>query len=453
MPALQPDSHRRAGAVLSASAPRRRRTRRAVRGLAALVVGAGLCGAAQAQMLQAGPFSLTGFLKGEVGLTSNVCDECQLRKGEDRHRIWADDIALGKDYDTDFVHNWQFQPVLNANFNLGGGFKLAFTLSQRFIDGDVDFPGYWYDRSVTVKHEDYGALQVGAFVLRTWGFADFPYATDIGMSPMFSDSGAGYGLATNAIRYTTRVLDVAEGDLVLELTYDRGDTDFEINEPWLLEFWAHYGRGNLRLDLMIQDTRNGRPTSFTKGPFTSLTPFPADDPKLGESSQSVILLMGKYRVNPQYEVSGGIRFNRWSGAYAVNTGGDQWNAMWNVDWGGFDANGVPNPGYSARTTDVMLGVRRFDGPWASHIGVSHLGKASTDNPSERGQSNSAWFGSIGTRYFFRNGLELYGSLNAVYYDRKGLAPLSMPAHDAFSRIDSRVTDQGNWITLGAVYNF
>jgi predicted porin len=422
-----------------------------IRSAAVLSVALSMAGASQA--VEFGPFSLTGFAKAEVGLGSNVCENCQLRPNEDRHREWADDLALGKRYDTQKFDGWQFQPTLNANFDLGQGFKLNGAISQRWRDGKKDFPGVWFDRSVTLKHEDYGAVQAGAFVLRTWGFADFPYGTDVGMSPAFSDSGAGYGLATKALRYTSPVMDLAGGDMVFEVTWDQGNTDFKTHKPRLMEYWVHYGSGDLRLDMMIQDSKNGRPSAFTKGPFTSLTPSAADDPKLGSSSQSTVLLLGKYRLNPKYEVSGGVRLNRWSGAYAVNTGGNEWNAMWNVNWGGFDANGVPNPGYSARSTDVMLGLRRFDGPWTSHVGVTHLGKAKTSNPVERGQSNSAWFGSVGTSYDFRNGWRVYGSLNAVLYDRKGLAPLSMPSHSAFSNVDSRVTKQGNWITVGAVYNF
>lgn len=422
-----------------------------IRNATALVLALAAAGASQA--VEFGPFSLTGFAKVELGVGSNVCKDCQLRPNEDRHRVWADDLALGKRYGRETFDGWQFQPVLNANFDLGRGFKLNGTLSQRWRDGKVDFPDVWFDRSITVKHEDFGAVQAGGFVLRTWGFADFPYGSDIGMSPAFSDSGAGFGLATKALRYTSPVLDLAGGDVVLEVTWDQGNTDFRIHKPRLMEYWVHYGSGNLRLDLMIQDSKNGRPTAFSKGPFTSLTPFAADDPKLGSSSQSTVLLLGKYRLNPQYEVSGGVRLNRWSGAYAVNTGGNQWNAMWNVNWNGFDANGVPNPGYSARNTDVMLGVRRFDGPWTTHLGAAHLGKAKTANPADRGQHNAAWFGSVGASYDFRNGWQVNGSLNAVLYDRKGFAPLSMPGHSAFSNVDSRVTKQGNWLTVGAVYNF
>ena len=452
---MPPVIHRFASAARAAPASRRPRTARLVRHLAAFAAGAAWCGVAPAQLVEVGPFSLSGFVKGEIGWGSNVCDDCQREPGEDRHRLWADDLAYGRKYGTEFTHGWLFQPTLNARFNLGGGYRLTGTLSQRYRDGSIDFPGFWYDRSVTLSHEDYGALQVGAFVLRTWGFADFPYATDIGMSPVFSDSGAGYGLAKKALRYTSRLYDVAEGDLLFEVTWDRGDTRFKVHKPRLLEYWVHYGRRDLRLELLIQDTRNGRPSAFSHGPFSSLTSDPADDAKLGKSSQSVVMLLGKYRVNAQYEASGGIRFNRWSGAYAVPTSGNLWNAMFNVHWGGFDNSPQPvaNPGYPARTTDVMLGVRRFDGPWASHVGMTYLSEARTSNPLERGQSNSAWYGSVGTRYDLRNGLQLYGSLNAVVYGRKGLAPLSLPSHSAFSNVDSRVANQGNWITLGAIYNF
>jgi hypothetical protein len=44
-------------------------------------------------------------------------------------------------------------------------------------------------------------------------------------------------------------------------------------------------------------------------------------------------------------------------------------------------------------------------------------------------------------------------LNGVWYRSKGLAPLSMPAHDAFSNVDSRVASRGNWLSLEANYTF
>ena len=116
-------------------------------------------------------------------------------------------------------------------------------------------------------------------------------------------------------------------------------------------------------------------------------------------------------------------------------------------------NGVPNPGYGARSMDLMLGLRYRMGAWTGSTGMVHLGKASTDNPSDRGQHNSALFASLGARYAVGDGLSVSGSVNAVAYGRKGQAPLSMPAHNAFSNVDSRLANRGNWVTVEANYQF
>ena len=52
-----------------------------------------------------------------------------------------------------------------------------------------------------------------------------------------------------------------------------------------------------------------------------------------------------------------------------------------------------------------------------------------------------------------SGLKLTGSLNGVSYSRKGQAPLSMPAHNAFSNVDSRIARRGNWLSVEANYQF
>ena len=103
----------------------------------------------------------------------------------------------------------------------------------------------------------------------------------------------------------------------------------------------------------------------------------------------------------------------------------------------------------------MLGLRKYINPkLVAYSGLTYLGKASTANPSERGQNNSALFVSVGARYAVAApGLSVSGSLNAVAYGRKGLAPLSMPAHDAFSNVDSRIANRGNWVSVEANYQF
>lgn len=426
--------------------------------VALCVLGLGAGTAAQA--FEYGPFSLTGFAKVGLGYVSNGCKDCQRDTSAGRHFIWTDDLAFGKEYGGLATDSVQIQPTLGVKLDLPNGFVISGAYSQRYRDGKVDLPGVVYERSVTLKHEYYGTVQIGNFLSRGWNRPDFPYASDLGQTA-FSDAGAAYGILTKAVRYTSRELFVAEGNLVLEATYDQGDTDFKRNKPQLFEFWALWARGPLVVEAIGQSAKNGAPAAFAKAGFTGLTPFPdRDDQKLGGSSQGMFMLLSKYQIGTAYEVSGGLRFNRWSGAYAVQlTPGAQaqWNNAFNVDWGGFDANGVANPGYSARSTDFMLGLRKYINPkLVGYTGLTYLGKASTDNPSERGQSNSAVFMSLGARYALDGaltGLTVSGSVNAVFYGRKGPAPLSMPAHDAFSNVDSRIANRGNWVSVEANYQF
>ncbi len=432
--------------------------RRAVRG--ALLVALCLLGwgaASTAQAFEFGPFSLTGFVKASAGYVSNGCEGCQRDPAATRHFIWADDLVFGRKYGGTGTDSVQIQPTLGVKFDLPQGFMLSGSLSQRWRDGKADLPGVVYERNVSLKHEYYGTVQIGNFLSRGWNRPDFPYASDVGQTA-FSDSGAAYGILTKAVRYTSRELYVAEGNLVLEATYDQGDTKFKRNKPELYEIWALWGSGPLLVEAVVQSARNGAPGAFAKAGFTGLTPFPErDDQQLNGSSQGIFMLLGKYQIGTAYEVSGGLRFNRWSGSYAVplTTGPlAQWNNPFNVDWGGFDANGVPNPGYSARSMDLMLGLRKYVNPKVvAYTGLTYLGKAQTANPSERGQSNSALFATVGASYDVGSGLKLSGSLNGVSYARKGQAPLSMPAHNAFSNVDSRIANRGYWVSVEANYKF
>jgi predicted porin len=402
-----------------------------------------------------GMFSLTGFAKVEAQRGSNHCNDCQLFPLENKQRIWADDLVVGRPYGTSNTNVSLFQPWFGAKYDLGQGYKFNALVSQRWRDGKEDIPGFWYEKNFAISHDDYGSVRVGAMTTRTWSMADYPYGTNIGVADVWGSSGAGYGLLTKAVRYTSRMFDVAEGDLVLEASYDQGNRDFKIHKPQFLELYAQYHKGDLVVDAMFQDTRNGNPQAWSHGPFTSLTPNIEDDAKLGGSGQSIAMVMGRYQWDARLELSGGVRLNRWSGAYAVITAPGiqaQWNNMFNVDWNG-QLNGVPNPGYAATTTDFMLGARYKMGQWTAHTGLAYLGKANTKNPSERGQSNSALINTLGLGYDAGQGLQVYGFVGVVNYSKLGLAPMSMPGNSAFTNVDSRVTRSGNWAGLGAVYVF
>ena len=422
---------------------------------AALALCAGLAAPA-AQALELGPFTVTGFVKAEAIHASNQCETCQRFPDENRHRLWADELVPGTPYGSKTNAVTLFQPWIAYNQDLGKGIKLHGLLSQRWRDGKVDIEGAVYERNVAISHEEFGRLSVGAMTSRAWSLADYPYGSDIGVADAWASSGAGYGLLSQAVRYTSRPFDVLGGDLVLEVSHDRGNNDFKINKARLTELWAQYRRGDLALDAVLQTSRNGIPSAWGHGPFTGLTQNPADDDKLGGSGQAIGMLMARYDLSSAWQLSAGVRKNRWSGAYAVVTGSengsDLWNHMFNVDWNG-TLRGVPNPGYAASSVDLSLGVSHRRGDWRYSAGYVHLGKAKTDNPSDRGKDNSMHLGALGASRNLHNGWQVYGLAGVVAYQRKGQAPLSMPAHNAFSGVDSRIARTGRWVGLGATYTF
>lgn len=447
-----PSQHRNAATTVS----RPLRTRACAVAAAAL----GLAGSAGA--IDFGPFTLNGFVKAEVTRVSSYCKDngCQVDPLASKEFVWADEVVQGKGYGNGTTHVTLLQPYLGAKFDLGGGFRLSGLISQRWRDGKADFPGFWYDRSVALAHEDHGALRAGAMTTRAWSMADYPFGSDIGVADAWASSGSGYGLLTRAVRYTSRPFDVFEGDLVVEGTYDFGERGWQRNKPRFIEVWMHYGRGDLSMDLMLQHARNGTPSAFSHGPFTGLFYDSSFDAALGGSSQGIAMLMARYRHTAALELLGGLRANRWSGAYAkllqsrtANPAGfDIWNNPFNVDWS-TDLGGGVYKGYSARSTDVVAGARYRFGDWTASAGLLHLGTASTDNPSERGQSNAATIGTVGLDYDVQKGLRVYANAGAVRYKRLGLSPTSMPSNSAFTNIDSRVRRSGNWFGAGVVYTF
>ncbi len=404
-----------------------------------------------------GMFSINGFGEATLTVGNNQCppEGCQLSPETDRQRIWADAVVPGRKLTTDGTGFSQVQLWLGAKYDLGGGFKVKGTLSQNWRDGKVDTPGFVRERNIAVSHEDYGTLTAGETVSRTWQFADFPFGSNLGLSSAWAGTGAGYRNLRRAIRYTSPVLDVAAGDMVLEATYDRGSSDFKINKPSFYEVWAHYGKGDLSIDAMYQKTRNGSPSAFGAAGFYAPFYDPAGDSRLGGSGQSVALLQAIYQYSPKIELSGAVRRNQWSGAYAVvalDGPPVQFNFPFNVDWGG-TLNGVANPGYPARSTDIALGARYRMDKWTYSTGLVYIGKASTNNPSERGQSNAALVNTIGATYNYGNGWEASAFAGMIHYRLKGLSPLGMPSNATINAIDSRVTKAGNWFGVGIKYKF
>jgi hypothetical protein len=254
-------------------------------------------------------------------------------------------------------------------------------------------------------------------------------------------------------------MDVGDGDLYVEATYDSGSADWRAQKPSLYELVARYVRGPWMLDLIGQSAQNGQAMSWGHGPFLAVTTTPAflGSPanRAAPNQQSIVMLMARYQWDAKTDLYGGVRFNRWSGSKGVITGETTpgsgvylWNNMFNVNSPDVDT------AYSATSTDFNFGVvHRFMPQWSVRAAAVHLGTASTNNPSERGQSNSMWMGTVGLGYDIQPGFSMYGFAGMVQFANKGLAPLSMPANNAFTGVDSRVAKTGNWVGVGVVYVF
>ncbi len=433
-----------------------------LRGLTRLsLMASALCFSLPASAIDFGPdgmFSLTGFAEVQFGRANNQCPgtTCQISPETDRQRIWADAIVPGLPLSSKGTSFNQAQFWLKANKSLDKGFRLKGELSQNIRDGSVDSPGFWREKNVSLSHEEYGTLMIGDTISRTWMFADYPFGTNLGLSYAWAGSGAGYRNLTNAIRYTSRIYDIAGGDAVFELTYARGDRAFKINKPRFLELWAHYGKGDLSVDAMYQDTRNGVPAAFGAAVFSGPFYDARADGLLGNSGQSVAVVQATYQLSKTIELSGAIRRNKWSGAYQVIALAGphvQWNFPFNVDWFGVNPGGVAGQGYPARSTDLVLGARYRMDKWTFSTGLAYFGKASTPNIVERGQSNSALINTIGATYAYGHGLEFSATAGMVHFGRRGLSPLSVPSNSFVNGIDSRATKAGNWISVGAKYTF
>ena len=198
----------------------------------------GLLLAGSAQAIDYGPFSLTGFAKAELTPVWPYCNNCQLAAGEDKQRFWADQLRQNQTYDTHVAQVTLFQPYLGVKADVGGGVKVGALLSQRFRDGKEDFKGFYYDRNVYASSDDYGSVRVGAMTTRGWSVADYPYGTAVGVADVWGSSGAGYGILTRALRVATRALDVLNGDLVLEASYDIGKAGWHQHKPRFFELYA-----------------------------------------------------------------------------------------------------------------------------------------------------------------------------------------------------------------------
>ncbi|HVN43027.1 MAG TPA: hypothetical protein VMT50_09610, partial [Steroidobacteraceae bacterium] len=106
--------------------------------------------------------------------------------------------------------------------------------------------------------------------------------------------------------------------------------------------------------------------------------------------------------------------------------------------------------------DFMLGASYTRQLWTYTLGGVQMNKASTRNPMEWGQNNTATFLDLGAYRqmpeIYKN-VQLYGTIGRIIYGHQGPAPLSMPSNISDGNVDPRVSRSGNIFTIGANINF
>lgn len=435
---------------------------------------------------QYGPLEISGFLKEEY----SVCDNC----------------SRGLVNPTPFDPRGVLTPTgLNPPVNQGGpsyytssnlglamlslglkhefdnAFKIEALASARERNNAADiYNQYLIDGYVGISHPTYGALKVGVLSSRSWTRTD-AFAYPLGLSTPWAESGAGYGVFKEGVRYTSPEFDFAVGKLTLEATYATASRQFPINyslltksinttnyqnfylppKPELIELFAQFSNEKNLVELTYQQSQGGLQSSFTKGAFTGAEGSPnttaAAAPGYQDPTEDVTILEGNYWANPQWRLTYGIKRNEWSGQQqqcdfgsAVTPAGANFTGcFW--DQGGFNyaSDGLR---HHAIEYDALLGISYSMRLWVFTFGGVRMNKAYTKTPTEWGQSNTATFLNLGAYRkmpeIYKN-LEMYAGLGHIMYEHRGPAPLSMPNNTADGGVDPRTSQSGNTYTIGA----
>ena len=433
--------------------------------------------AAPAPAAEYGPFEIVGFVKNEYALCDNCSAGLVNRSPYDSRGVLSPPVPMvnqGGDSEGTGRNLFLAQLTLGASHEFDNAVMIEARTSGRMRNTEADIYDNWMtDLYAGVSHPTYGSLQAGKFSSRSWTRTD-SFAYPIGLSSPWAESGAGYGVYPEAIRYGTKEFEIPIGKIRFEGTYAQADTRYPLNrgslveeppDPWLYEIFIQYSNEKHLIELIYQDSDGGRQSSFSKGAFYGAqgnTNGLVSSPEYEAPSENVLILQGNYWMNEQWKFTYGVKRSEWSGQAQqcdfgpVST--SQSACFW--DQAGFNYSDELDAVYDAVSWDFMLGAAYNRGLWTYTAGTVFLNEASTDNPVEWGQDNNALFLNLGV---YRKvpelsvgglfTIEVYAGLGRVMYDRQGPAPLSMPSNIAFGGVDPRTSESGNTFTLGANLNF
>jgi hypothetical protein len=426
---------------------------------------------------QYGPLEIVGFVKNEYSLCDNCSAGIVNKSAYDPRGVLSPPLPMvnqGGDSEGTGRNLFLAQLTAGLSHEFDNAVKLEAKASARMRNMEEDIFDNWFtDLYAGVSHPTYGTLQVGKFSSRSWSRTD-SFAYPVGLSSAWAESGAGYGVYPEAVRYGTREFEIPIGKIRFEGSYAQADTRRPLNpeslvddppDPSLYEIFIQYSNEKNLIELIYQDSDGGRQSSFSKGAFYGAqgnTNGPLSSPLYEAPSENVLILQGNYWMNERWKFTYGLKRSEWSGQAQQCDFGPvspvQSVCFW--DQPGFNYSDELDAVYDAVSWDFLLGAAYNRGLWTYTAGGVFLNEASTDNPVEWGQDNNALFLNFG---IYRQVPELsigglfkveaYAGIGRIMFGRQGPAPLSMPNNIAFGGVDPRTSESGNTFTLGANLNF
>ena len=340
--------------------------------------------------------------------------------------------------------------------------KLDARVTYRVRNTDNDIYGEeYFDRNVAVSHPVYGELRGGTQLSRAWSRAD-AFTYPLGITSPWSETGAGFGLFHQSLRYTAAPIELPYGKLVLEATYATNRIRFAHNatlqtyneappRPKLGELFVQFANETDLIEYTFQGSQGGTQYAFGKGAFVGDVGNADNLSTYVKPHQNVHILEGDHYFTPQWKGTWGLKRSYWSGEVT------QCDFVASIDGCYFSTPGFnyasDGRAHSATEWDAMAGLTWYHDPlWTYTIGMVRLNKAYTRTPTEYGQSNTATFVNMGAYRrvpeIYKD-LKVYGGLGFVRFGRQGPAPLSMPAETADGGVDPRAHQSAVGITLGA----
>jgi hypothetical protein len=242
------------------------------------------------------------------------------------------------------------------------------------------------------------------------------------------------------------------------------NTPFSPNptKPQAVEVFLQFSNSKNLIELILQSASGAKQTSFGKAALVGWIGDPDtlvgnnNEPRRsGKPSQSVVTLQGNHWPNPQNMFTWGLRRSQWSGSSA-SCNYTAPNCIFGLEPGfNYGPASTSYVGYRARTVDAMLGWSHYRGLYTYTLSGVYFGRASSANPIEWGQSNSAVHLNVGLSRKvpeIHKGLTVSGGMSFTHFNKIGPAPVSMPNNN-FLGVNPLYRKPGHGATVGLTWVF